>query len=157
MTYTWIYTWNPSNCRSPLHAASNLLTQWKAKYRNPSSLSSLPTILSLKPTITAIHHCRWTGHRWGTTAIVVKSKEERWGSRPAVTWERPGPVHAFAAHTRGPLRATQRQEEDNRGVNARALTCQSPRPSVFTWPTEQNRSDLCKRRGSHYVSCASLN
>lgn len=100
-------------------------------------------------------------HRRGAPAIVVKTKEERWGSRPPVTWERPGPVHVLATHTRGPLQTTQRQagkrtkrcsgEEDNRGGNARALVCHPPHPSVFTWATEENRCDLRKRRASYCV------
>lgn len=73
-------------------------------------------------------------HRGGTTAIVVKGKEEGWGSRPAVTWECPRPVHAFATHKRANTDDTKegrekdkgmQRKEDNRAGNARALICHS--------------------------------
>lgn len=67
-------------------------------------------------------------HRWGTTAIVVKTKRERWGLRPPVTWERQGPIHTFATHTRGPLQMTQRQ------AGKRTMRC-CGRRTTEEWPS----------------------
>lgn len=50
-------------------------TQWKMTHRNPSSTSSHSTFLSLKPTIAAIHLCRWEVTNEDHKTIVVKTRE----------------------------------------------------------------------------------
>lgn len=115
--------------------------------RNLSSPSSLPTFLSLQPTIAAIHLCCW----WNVTTEEPQpllSKPKSWrGSRP------PSPESSTtrSPHTRGPLQSTQWQAGaitmgcSERGGKARVLVAYSRHPSVLTWATEENRCGLCKR------------
>lgn len=130
----------------------NLLMQWKMMYRNPSSVSSLPTFLSLTPTITAIHHCRWSVTADGPQPLLSKAKRRGEAHGPAVTWERPGPVHASATHTRGPIQMTQRQagKRTKRCSGRRTTEEWTQGPSFVTALICQFSPGLLKRIG---VTC----
>lgn len=139
------------------HRASSYSEKWSI-FRNPSSPSSLPTFLSLKPTIAAIHLCRWKVTAEEPRPLLSKPKRsgEAHG-RPSPESARGPSTRSPHTHTRGPLQTTQRQAgkrtmgcsrgEDNRGVNARALVCYSPHPSVFTWATDERIGATCPREG----------
>lgn len=83
-------------------ATSNHLVRWIMRKRNPSLPSSLSTFLYLKPTIAVIHLCRWKVTAEEPRPLLSKPKRRGEALGPPVTWERPGLVHAFAIHTRGP-------------------------------------------------------
>lgn len=148
---------------------SGLLIQWKMIHLQKSIFTLFSPYIPLFKANNSRHpSLQVESHCWGTTAIVVKTKEERWGSRPPVTWERPGPVHAFATHThkRATTDDTKAGREKDNGVQPGGGQQRSERkgprllfPSSISFHLGywwENRCNLPKRRGDYYVSCVSF-
>ncbi len=142
----------PLNWCDLLHAIKHLHTMKNEVKKFIFTLFS-PYIPLFKANNSRYPSLQVESHRWGSTAIVVKTKEERWGSQPLVTWERPGPVHAFATHTRGPLQTTQSQ------AGKRTMRCSRRRtteewtqgPSFVIPLIHQFSPGLLKRIGANCV------
>lgn len=100
-----------------------------------------------------------------TMAIVVKTKEERWGSLGRKSPESArGPStclpHIQEGHYRWHKGRQQKnkkvQQEEDKRSELQGLICYSPLPSVYTWAAKDNRCNLRKRKVSYYSKWAVL-
>lgn len=130
---------------------SNLLIQQGKK--NNSLPPPLTAFLSLTKNKSGHLSQQVESNHWEPVAIVVKTKEERWGSQPPVTWVCPGPVHAFATQIRRPLQTTQREagKRTRRCSGSRTIEERAQGPSIVIPLIHHFSPELLKRKGASCV------